>query len=67
MPLLEGDEELLSRHVAVCKTRLELARRLLKHCPQQSENSPAWIPREINDALIDTIGTLTYLERHILA
>lgn len=65
MPLIDGDDALIARHLGKSRARLEAVRRLLTHCPC-TDDCPQWVPAEIDRAIADTLITYEYLERCIL-
>ena len=64
MAFIKGDHERLSVHLAVCRTRLQQALRIIKHCP--SLHDQTWAAALLDQTIFETLGTLEHVEQHIL-
>ena len=58
MPVIKGDHELLSTNIQVCRARLEIARDLLKDCPDLADSE--WVAEEIKDIIHQSLENLLY-------
>jgi hypothetical protein len=58
MPLLKSDHELLSTNIEVCRARLEIARKLLKRCPDLADAE--WATEEITEIIHQSIDHLKF-------